>query len=110
MEKGVNRFCAISYNRFGVCAVGGRAMNECKHGGYINDCAFCDNEKANGVNAVLSEVAPIKTGKVSNLGIVFLCGNCGSENVKLVVGDNGDYKHLRYCPDCGCKVDWRNFT
>lgn len=61
-------------------------------------------------HAVLGEVAPIKTGEISNLGYVFCCGKCNSTNIKLVVNNSGDYKHFKYCPDCGTKVDWRNFT
>lgn len=61
-------------------------------------------------HAVLGEVAPIKSGQISNLGLVFHCGNCNSTNIKLVVNDKGDYKHFKYCPDCGTKVDWRNFA
>jgi hypothetical protein len=60
-------------------------------------------------NKLIEEVAPRKSGDISNLGFVFHCGNCNSTNIKLVINDNGDYKHFQYCPDCGTKVDWRNF-
>jgi len=71
-------------------------MNECKHGGYMNDCGFCDSEKANGVNAVLGEVAPEKV-----LGF-YQCGRCGAELKK--------HNKNNFCYYCGIKLNWRNLA
>jgi len=58
-------------------------------------------------DAVLGDVAPRKG---LHLGRVVLhCGNCNSTNIRLNI-DSCNQKHFQYCPDCGTKVDWRNFA
>lgn len=58
-------------------------------------------------DAVLAEVAPRKGFNAGR--VVLHCGNCNSTNIRLNI-DSCNQKHFKYCPDCGSKVDWRNFS